>query len=277
MLKQLFIWIFCAIPFLGIAQDSKWKEWEVQADTLMQRENFKEAIKLYTKIIDESKLKDPSNYGALYKRSVGYYRSSEFKLALADLETLSSKNPSIPQIFVLRALIYRELDDADKQLENVEAAIELTGDPGLIKWRATLNLEKGKFQEAKTDLLVVRNIQTDPETETQLGFAYYSLQESDSAMQCINKAIELEPSYLPAYYYAGSFCLQEENYQLGLKYLDLGLRLEPTNASLLFYKGIALVELDRTDEGCRFLKKAFDAGEDDAADYLIEYCYQQDK
>jgi hypothetical protein len=67
--------------------------------------------------------------------------------------------------------------------------------------------------------------------------------------------------------------LQEEKFDLALKYLELALRLEPGNRAALFYKGVSLVELKRTDEGCRCLQRAFNAGEDDAADYLKEYCF----
>jgi len=83
----------------------------------------------------------------------------------------------------------------------------------------------------------------------------------------------LDVNYSPSYLYAGTFCLQEKKFDLALKYLELGLRIDPTNHSALFYKGVSLIELKRTDEGCSCLKKAFDAGEDDAADYLKEYCY----
>nr|HPI79393.1 hypothetical protein [Cyclobacteriaceae bacterium] len=104
-------------------------------------------------------------------------------------------------------------------------------------------------------------------------FAYYNLEQVDSAFVSINKAIELEPTYLPAYLYGGSFGLQEGNNELALKYLEVALRLDPENLNALFYKGIALLELDRVDEGCSLLAKAFYAGEDDAGDYLKEKCY----
>ncbi|HCR53096.1 MAG TPA: hypothetical protein DIW27_01675, partial [Cytophagales bacterium] len=56
-------------------------------------------------------------------------------------------------------------------------------------------------------------------------------------------------------------------------YLNMALRLDPENLNAQFYKGIALLELDREEEGCRLLAKAFYAGEDDAGDYLKEKCY----
>ncbi len=253
----------------------KWKQWEVEADTLMNRQEYGDAIKLYSKIIKKSKLKDKADYPSVYKRAVCYYSTEQFNAALADLNTFMVEYPSLFQAHLLRAFIYREIDDTEKQLTALTEALTIQpGDPGLIKWRASLYLQKEEFEKVKEDLLYVKSIQDDPEVELYLGFAYYNLQQVDSSFTALNKAIELEPTYLPAYLYGGSFSLQESNNEMALKYLNIALRLEPDNLSAQFYKGIALLELEQEDEGCRWLAKAFYAGEDDAGDYLKERCYK---
>lgn len=257
-----------------MAQDSKWKKWEIEADTLMNRQDFDGAIKLYSKAIKSSKLKDKADYQSVYKRAVCYYSTGQFAAALTDVKTFMVEYPSLFQVHILKAFIYKEMGDTDQQLNALNEALALSpGEPGLIKWRSGLYLEKEEFLKVKNDLQYVKSIQDDPEVEMYLGFAYYSLQQTDSAFIALNKAIELEPTYLPAYLYGGSFSLQEDNNELALKYLDVALRLDPDNLGAQFYKGIALLELDREEEGCRLLAKAFYAGEDDAGDYLKEKCY----
>ena len=64
-----------------------------------------------------------------------------------------------------------------------------------------------------------------------------------------------------------------DNYT-GLKYINLALRLDPKNKQALFYKGAALIELEKIDEGCSCLNRAFYAGMDEAGDYLKEYCFE---
>lgn len=256
------------------AQDSKWKKWEIEADTLMNRQDFDGAIKLYSKAIKSSKLKDKADYQSVYKRAVCYYSIGQFDAALTDVKTFMVEYPSLFQLLILKAFIYKETGDTEQQLSALNEALALSpGEPGLIKWRSSLYLEKEEFQRVKNDLQYVKSIQDDPEVEMYLGFAYYNLQQPDSAFIAINKAIELEPTYLPAYLYGGSFSLQEDNNELALKYLNVALRLDPDNLGAQFYKGIALLELDREEEGCRLLAKAFYAGEDDAGDYLKEKCY----
>ena len=87
-----------------------------------------------------------------------------------------------------------------------------------------------------------------------------------------DEVIAEDPNHIQTYLYAASLCLDEDAYELALNYVEKGLQKEPTNNTLLFYKGIALVETDRRSEGCRCLTKAFNAGIDDAGEYLKEYC-----
>jgi tetratricopeptide (TPR) repeat protein len=256
------------------AQESNWTAWEVAADTLMNRQNYDGAIKLYSKIVNESKLKSKENYRPLYKRAIANYSTQNLESALKDISQFIPEFPQNYQAHILRALIYQQMGDEEKQLLDLDKAIELqSSNIELIRWRAGLLLEKGEFEKAKQDFLVARSTQDDPELETNLGLAYYSLEKPDSALISLNKSIELDATYEPAYLYAGSFCLELEKFELGLKYLNLALLINPENVNALFYKGVALVELKKTDEGCRCLSKAFKAGQDDAADYLKQHCY----
>jgi tetratricopeptide (TPR) repeat protein len=259
----------------GFAQNPKWTAWETEADTLMERENFKKAIPLYTKVIKASGLKQKENYRTLYKRAVAYYSSGQWQPAIADMNKFIPEFPQSYQARILRALVYRELNDINNQLIDIESAIELTGgDPQLLQWRGSLLMEKEEYQRAKKDFKQIIQIQDNPEVRMNLALAHYSMQELDSALVAVNKAIELDGAYGPAYYYGGAFALELEQYEQALKFLDVALRLEPENLQAQFYKGISLVELKREEEGCRCLNRAFYGGVDDAADYLKQYCYE---
>lgn len=278
MHRLLLILVVSAITIAGFSQNPKWTAWETEADTLMSQQKFKEAAKLYSKVIDASKLKDKTSYRSLYKRAVAYYSDSDFQKAIKDMDRFIPEFPENYQAHVLRALAYRESGDVDNQLKDVEAALELSGgEPQIMKWRASLLMEKGEYKLAKDDLVIVKQFQDDPEVEMNLAFAYYSLDNPDSAMMAINKSIELDATFGPAYLYGGSFSLEQENYEMALKYLNVALKLDPDNVTALFYKGVALVELKKEAEGCSCLSKAFMAGQDDAADYLKQYCYGIEK
>jgi len=273
--KSVLVWLLLlAVGIEAHSQNEKWKAWEVEADTLLNRQDFAGALKLYTKIIDASKLKDKSTFTAVYKRAICYYNLNDLDHALSDLNIFIPEFPDMVHARLLRAFVYKGQGDTDHQLTDLNVLLEAQpANRDLLHWRASVYLDKENFPVAKKDLLSAKAIQDDAETEMLLGSAYYYGGQQDSALLSLNKAIELDATYLPAYLYAGFFCLQEEEFELALKYLNVALKLDPGNTGALFYKGIALVDLKQEKEGCRCLTKAFAAGEDDAADYLKEYCY----
>jgi tetratricopeptide (TPR) repeat protein len=261
------------------AQSKKHIAWSVKGDTLYNRGDYIGAAAMYTKVLDANppkngKYSDRGFYGILYRRAVCYYSTEQYERSLADLTVFEPQYPRSPQPKVLKAFIYRELGDVDRQLENLNAAIELQPpNPDFLKWRGLLNLQKEQFDVAKTDLLAARSMEDDSEVQTYLGLCYRRTGQPDSAYYCFNQAIEKNPLSLPVYLYAGSAALQDGEYALSIEYLDLALRLDSKNADALFYKGVALVEMKNKEEGCRCLNRAFYGGSDDAGDYLTQYCF----
>lgn len=271
--------VLIAVSSLLVAQSKKWKAILAEADTLYEHEEYSTAAIRYTKILDANPPKngrfdDRYLYGVVYKRAVSYYSIREFDKALADLAIFEPQHPRSPQPKILKAFIYRELDDRDKQLENLTAAMALQPpNPDFLKWRGLIYLQKDKIPEARADLQEALQFGEDAELATYLGLCYHHEGKLDSAYQHFNRAIELNPFYIGVYLYAGSAALQDGDHERAMVYLDLGLRLDPKNPDALYYKGVALMELKRTDEACQYFNRAFYAGSDDAADYLEEYCF----
>jgi tetratricopeptide (TPR) repeat protein len=254
---------------------SKLQQWEVEGDTLLSQQRYVEAAKAFSRVINATGVTQKSDYNAVYKRAISYYYTEgKEDLALADIDRFIKEFPYVPQSHILRALIYRIKEDGPKQIEDLNIALDFQpGNVGLLKWRAGLLLDAEEYQKAKADAQAAIRLEDDPEAEATLAFAYYNLDQPDSALMAINRAIELEYAYMPAYLYASSFCLQADEFELALKYINLGLRVDPENAAALFYKGVALVEQENKDEGCRCLNKAFYNGYDDASGYIEQYCY----
>ncbi len=263
----------------SVAQKApRWKVWATKADTLYQHEEFPSAIKALSKAIRLSGLQEKESFVLIYRRAVCYYSIGEYNLALKDLDVFSQKVPDGVQASLLRALVYRELNNTDKQLEYLTQIITTRAPrPELFRWRGLVYLQKDRFSEARTDLLSAKGLEDDAETETYLGLVYYNLHQTDSALMALNRAIEMDATYLPPYLYAGSASLESGNIDLGLQYLNLALKLDPSNKEALYYKGAALVEQDKTDAGCQCLNRAFYLGMDEAADYLKEYCFDWER
>lgn len=268
--------LICLSSFVLPAQQvHKWTKTETEADTLLNRRQVYDALKLYTKVIRmQEKEKYTGQSGVRFKRALCYYYMADFNSAVADLNVFIGQNPDFLRAKLLRAYVYREMDKQEEQLSDLNEV--LAADPynvDLIKWRAGLLLEMNRAEEALKDLLTVQQFHNDEEVELNLGLAWYYLGDPDEALVHFNEAIFFNGGYFPAYRYAALLLLEQEEYQRALEYINLALLLVPDDVNLLFNKGIALAETGHTDAACSYLNKAFYGGIEEAAGYLEHYCY----
>jgi tetratricopeptide (TPR) repeat protein len=260
--------------FFAVAQQQGRAALETEADTLAAREDFDGAIALYSKILQKSSYTDESDYIVLHKRAYAYFSAGQFDAALVDVNQYLGKYPTDGQAKLLRMYVYQGLEKFDLLLKDLdEFAAGRRGDPAIDRWRTSILIEAGRYAEARTSIQKMLRLQDDPEVRAYLGLTYVYEQRPDSAKIVFDQVIAKDPAYVQTYLFAGSMCIEQEAYGLALKYIEAGLKQEPDNVTLLFYKGMALVQNDQLKEGCSTLTKAFNAGFDDAVDYLKEYCY----
>jgi tetratricopeptide (TPR) repeat protein len=209
----------------------------------------------------------------VYKRAYAFYGVGKFDEALKDINRFIAKNPD-PQAKLLRAYINQELGNSEEQLKDLNEFIAGTPDNlELIRWRASVLMTMEKYAEARRDIRRILEQDPNPDIKGYLGLSYYYDNKPDSALTIFDDAIKTNPANAQSYIYAASLALEEEAYELALQYINKGLTAEPANTTLIFYKGIALVQDEKKDEGCRCLSKAFNAGLDDAGEYLKSFCY----
>ena len=274
-MKGLVFIMMMASPFFVSAQISTGKNAAilVQADTLMNRQDYEGALSLYNKVLEKSKPVSDEDYKVYYKRAFCFYSLGEFDNALKDVNEYVQKVPD-DQAKLLRAYINQELGNFDAQLADLNDFIAGSpGNPDLLRWRASVLMEAERYAEAEKDIRSLLQVQPGPELKAYLGLIYYYQQNPDSALTIFDEVIAENPEYPQTYLYSSSLALEEEAYDLALQYVNQGLGYDPGNLTLLFYKGIALVEKEEVKEGCRCLTKAFAGGMDDASDYLKAYCY----
>jgi tetratricopeptide (TPR) repeat protein len=271
ILLCLFLWQ--ATTVYGQSDDRKREAWIVEADSLLSSQKFDEALPILNKILEKSRTLSDEDYALLYKRAYCLYALSDFENALTDINRYIARKQE-EQAMLLRAYINQELGNIDAQLEDLNTFIEK--DPNnveLLRWRASVLMQADRFEEAQKDIKTLMKWQPGPEVKAYLGLSYYYTHDVDSALLIFDEVISETPAFVQPYIYASSLALEEEVYPLALQYITKGLEVEPGNLTLLFYKGIALVETDAIDAGCRCLTKAFEGGIDDVAGYLKAYCY----
>lgn len=241
---------------------------EIEADTLLNRGDFESAITAYSKLIK----KKTASTKVLYKRAYAYFNLEQYQEALLDVNAYIDQSND-PQGIVLRATIHEQTGNYGDELSDINLLMGQNVNPELLRWRASIAMEAGQYEVAQRDIQQLLKWQHSTELLSFLGLTYYYQEKADSALTVFNQVIAEAPEQLETYLYAGALCLEEGELDLSLEYINAGLTRDPKNATLLFYKGAALVEKEDFDAGCRCLFKAFTNGIDDAADYLKEYCY----
>jgi tetratricopeptide (TPR) repeat protein len=248
-----------------------------EAQELMQQEKFSEALVVYDRIVALTGLKTGEDHQILYRRSICKYYLGKFEEALMDIDSFMPFNPGSSTPYVLRSFLHRNLGNGEKVVSDLNQALSMnTGEQDsvdLMRFRSTALLSLKRYKESVEDMKIAMKERTDPEGLSVLAFSYFNLGETENAINSVNRSIELDFSYLPAYLYAASFLLDAGENQKALIYARLGTMADDTSDAAWFYAGLALVNMDDPDRGCKYLNKAFYLGNDDAGYYLSQHCY----
>lgn len=250
---------------------------EREAQSLMQQEKFPEAAAIFTRIIEATGLEREEDYLALFRRAICYYYSGSFEPALSDINKFMPHNPGRSTPYVLRSFLYRSLGDHQSVLADLNQALVMnTGEQDstqLLRLRSTTWLELKNYREALLDVKKSMSAGEDPEGLGIIAFAHFQLDETDQALQSVNRSIELDHTYLPVYLYAASFLLENGLTEKALAYARLATMVDDSSDDAWFYLGVSLINLNQVDAGCRCLSKAFYSGNENATGYLTQYCY----
>ncbi len=247
--------------------------WEVQGDTLLNRGDFKGAAELFTKLIAKTRFTTAEDYDLYYKRGAAYLQMHDHNNALSDARTYLSKTGD-DQGRVLQVYIYQDMGKPDEAITQVDSLqLKYPDNQEIAQWKIQLLMDAERYADVKGLLQKAIAQGGDSKMKLWLGLAHYYLGELNEAFTTFDGLIAEDPTKMEPYLYAASLCLEDGLYEKSLQYSDQGLKQNPADASLMFYKGIALYETKNTEESCRYLARAFNKGVDDAADYLKEYCY----
>jgi tetratricopeptide (TPR) repeat protein len=117
---------------------------------------FELAIADYTRAFEL----DSSLPGTLANRSLAYHAAKQYKAALLDCETILKKFPDY-NVYANRSLIYLDLQDYTKALEDMNRATELSPErPGPWINRASLHRKLNQLTQAREDYR--RVLEIDP-------------------------------------------------------------------------------------------------------------------
>jgi len=88
------------------------------------------------------------------------------------------------------------------------------------------------------------------------GNEYYDKQNYKQALDCFQKAIELDPSFAEVYINIGNIYFLQNNDDKAIEYLKKGIELNPNDANVNYIMGLAYCDKQDYDTGITYLQKA---------------------
>lgn len=121
------------------------------------------------------------------------------------------------------------------------------------EYAATFNLAlcyvaTGDYQRAADILKDLRSIHDNADVENLLAQAYIGAGQDNEALTTVEHAAALSPENEKLYVFVADACADHQNFALGLRVVDLGLRNVSQSPRLHYQRGMFLTQLDRFDE-----------------------------
>jgi tetratricopeptide (TPR) repeat protein len=96
-------------------------------------------------------------------------------------------------------------------------------------------------------LVKLRRNHDDAQVENLLAQTYVGTGDSKSALDAVKRAARLTPGNEKLYLFVADACTENQNYDLGLDVVELGLQHLPNSASLHYQRAMFLSSLDQFD------------------------------
>ncbi len=230
------------------------------------RNEFKQAVDFFTKALkDEPSVDESDRKTARYFLTQTYIHSAE-KLAGAgdllgaarDYVRANEVSPEFPDISYSLGRTYEALNRVDDAIEQYRLAIATNA--GYDHARTALAfclLRAGRHDEAVEAFGAVLALRMRRLTEPH-GKGVQRLREgmTSEAEEFFREAFLAAPNKFEGHYRAALGLLRSEQYEKALVELDEAIELGPKYGDLHNFRGVALCELSRVDEGIAAFRRA---------------------
>lgn len=132
--------------------------------------DLKEAVRIYTEILENNNAHDNNVYSVIYKhRGMAYFAQNEYELALADFKESSKFDPKSFRSIYYEGIVHSVLGDTDKAIECFNRSLELNEFQSHALYRRALAYyNKSEFQKALNDLNCAESLGLDNEESRAL-------------------------------------------------------------------------------------------------------------
>lgn len=161
------------------------------AQNLLNQDKYKDAIKIYSKLI---KISNKAKY--FYSRSLAYFKDQDYDKAIEDLDCAIKIDPRNTEYIGQRGMIYfYKKENYEKALEDYNKAVQYKGSASYFSRRGTVKYLRGNDNRgALEDASIAIKLQPGKALYwINRGIIYHRLKNYDQALSDKNMAVNLEP------------------------------------------------------------------------------------
>ena len=227
----------------------------------------------------------PAAWPLYNQLAFSYFRLGLPAAALEPLEkslNITGANKNSAKAHRIRGVVYRQLGQPQRAIENFDQAIQLVGyDFETYNNRAMAFLILGQAQKALEDFDEIIRCATSPscfdpdrgpgyaEAYSNRGLLYRGLGQTKLALEDFDQAITLDPGYAIAYNNRGLAHSDRGNLQLALADYNEALRLDPTSVRGYVNRGLLYAELGQLELAVLESEEAIRLNSEDGGAYAL--------
>lgn len=206
-MNRSFLIFAVSLLLAGCANQKPAEQLSSQADTNIAAGKYKKALALYNDAISTSD-KDSALFA---KRAAVETLLMDYDAALSDYNRAIELRPDVAWYHSKRALVLGELNQPGEAIVSANRALELEpSDSQTLAYRANAYAQLGQYEKGLADALQAKHGGDLVYTYKVLGTCYINLGKPDEALDCLQKAIDLNPKD------PSLFCLKAEAEMLKL-------------------------------------------------------------
>lgn len=181
----------------------------------------------------------------------------QISMLFADIETRTMKltgNPERPDDLLLaRAMDFALLQDFTSAESDLEAALSLNPDNwAVLFYRSQVRARSIRIRKASQDIDIQQGQSENKDKTADPGYQF--------VIRDLSRVVDLEPSFVFAYYNRGTFYAMTNDLHAALVDFDKAIELDENLAEAWYNRGLVLVLLNRMDEAFRDLSRAGELG-----------------
>ena len=185
---------------------------------------------------------DPDNQGLWHNRVLCLIQDKKYDLALAQIDTISTRWSKYARAYSMQAEIYLLQQDTAKAVKSLDKSLELDPyDGGIWAERAVISLARQKWKEGEEFL--TKSIHLLPKHSGNYinrALARFNQNNLRGAMADYDTALDLDPNNFLGHYNRGLLRAQVGDDNRGIEDFDFVLKLEPDNLMALFNRALLL-------------------------------------